>query len=439
MDISGDNAETTPEERGGRGRKVEKTATLALFLLSIFVLVGFVPISTDPFSGIAENALKVMGADSVSIGGVSVVLWTGLRVRDISTYKRISDKGDGYRASAAHADVRCNLIRAAFALLVNPRLYRHGRDVFREAYERPFELAGDVSRAVESLRPVKRIVLSGAGISFTSKGASGVSASGAEVTLGRDGGPALSGNVSVRAVVIPALAKVDNFRVKVSIDDKKLELADGVGMVFGGRLRMGLSVDVRQSEISSGEMFVSGLDLERFCAGTGFSPGSLAGKVDFEARVDGGSPISLDSVKAKGLVTVTNLTAADLALQKSPVVNQLSRDLRLLRFSEVRGGFILSGGKLRFREIVGVGDVLKFRSAGWVGLDGKISQDFEGELSRNFVAGLPKLIKNSLEKTEDEGGRFKCKIGGTFHKPRIEVDKSVYDRAIGGFFKGLFK
>jgi hypothetical protein len=413
---------------------------LALFLLSLIVLAGFIPIgSVGFFRGVAESVLKGMGADTVSVGSVSVVLWTGLRVKDVNAYKRINDKGDGYRVGVARADVRCNLPGAAVALAVNPNVFKTDRDIFREAYEKPFELAGDVFGAAASLRPVKKIALRGVGVCFTGKGQTGVSVSGAEVNFGRDGERALSGRVSAGEAVIPALAKVEMFNVKVSVDDKKLELTDGGGTVFGGKLRMNVSVDLRQSKILSGEAFIGGLDLEKFCAGTGFSPGSLAGRMDIDARLEGGSPVRLDSVKANGFATVTNLTAADLALQKAPVVNRLSRDLRRLSFSRVKGGFTVAGGRFHFKEIVGVGDVLKFRSAGWVGFDGKLSQDFEGELSRDFVAGLPKLVRNSLEKTESEGGRFKCRFGGTFHKPRVEVDRSVYDRAIGGFFRDIFK
>jgi len=422
------------------GHKIEKIATLALFLLSLAVFAGFIPLGAGPFRGLAESTLKGMGADSVSIESVSVVLWSGLRVKEAATYKRISDKGDGYRVRAARVDIRCNLLGAAVAFVVNPAILKSDRDVFRELYERPFELAGEVFGKAVSLRPVKKIALRGVDIVFISKGRPDISMFGAEAILGRKGGgAALSGSATVREAVIPSLAKVERFNVDISVDDKNLELTNGGGTVFGGKLRINLAVDVRQSKVLSGEASISGLDLEKFCAGTGFSPGRLAGKADMDARVESGSPIRLDSVKAKGRVTVTNLTAADLALQTAPVASHLSRDLRLLRFSGVKGGFSIAGGRLYFKEITGVGDVLKFRSAGWVGFDGKLSQDFEGELSGAFVAGLSKLVRNSLERTESGGGRFKCKISGAFHNPRIEVDRSVYDRAIGGFFKNLFK
>jgi len=420
-------------------RRVERIITLTLFLVSIIVLVGFIPVGSGLLRGVAESTLRDMGADSVSIGSVSVVLWTGLQVKNAAAYKRINDKGDGYRVRADNVDVRCNLVSAVLTLAANRELFKFERDIFREIYERPLELAGDLYGAAVSLRSVKKIALHGAGIGLIGNGKPGVSASGADVILGRNGEGALSGRVAVREAVIPALAKIEDFSAKISVGDTSLGLADGEGAVFGGKLRVNLAVDVRQSKILSGEMALKGMDLEKYCAGTGFSPGRLAGKVDAEARAEEGSPIRLDSVKARGRVTVKNLTAADLALQKSPVVSQLSRDLRLLRFSEVKGGFVTAGGRLNFKEIVGIGDVLKFRSSGWVGFDGKLSQDFEGEFSGGFVAGLPRIVRSSLEKTEDGGGRFKCKIGGSFHKPRIDVDKSVYDRAIGGFFKNLFK
>lgn len=420
------------------GIKIEKIATLALFLLSLAVLAGFVPFGAGRFRGVAESALRGMGADSVSVGGVSVVLWTGLQANEASVYKRI-DKGDGYRVRASHAEVSCNLIGAALALAAAPGIFKPGRDVFREVYERPFELAGEAFGAAVSLRPVKKIVLRGAGASFFSKGKPGVSVSGADVVLGRIGGSAFSGSVTVKEAVVPALAKAERFSANIFVDDKSVEVTNGGGTVFGGKFRTRLAVDARQSKILSGELSVNGLDLGKFCAGTGFSPGRLAGKVDLDARLDGGSPVRLDSVKARGSVTVRNLTAADLALQTAPVVSRLSRDLRLLRFSEVKGGFVLAGGLFRFKEIAGAGDVLKFRSSGWVGFDGKLSQDFEGEFGGEFVAGLPKLLRNSFETTESGGGRFKCKISGAFHNPRIDVDNSVYDRAIGGFFKNMFK
>jgi len=421
-----------------RSHGIEKIAGLALFLLSLVILAGFVPIGAGPFRGVVENAIKGMGADSVSIEGVTVALWRGLRVKELATYKRISDKGDGYGLRVENVDIRCNLGGAVAAIAVNPNIFKSDRDIFREVYERPFELIEDISGAAASLRPVKRIALRGAVIGFTGNGKQGVSVSGADVVLGRSVGGALTGSANIREADIPTLAKVYNFRVNISVDDKSLELTDGVGAVFGGKLRMNLSVDARRSKILSGEAYVNGLDLEKFCVGTGFAPGRLLGKADMEARAEEGSPIRFDSMKARGRVTVKNLTATDLALQNAPIVTQLSSDLRLLRFSEVKGGFVLAGGRLNFKEIVGVGDVLKFRSTGWVGFDGKISQDFEGEFSGGFVAGLPRIVRGSLEKTEGDGGRFMCKIGGTFHKPRIEVDKSVYDRAVGGFFKTLF-
>ncbi|MDR0331595.1 MAG: AsmA-like C-terminal region-containing protein [Chitinispirillales bacterium] len=418
---------------------IEKLFTLAFFLLSLLILAGFIPVRLPLLAAAAESVLRNAGADSASVGAVSVTLWTGLQVREVSTYKRINDKGDAYRTDIARADISCNLFAAAAALAANRDMLKADRDVFREAYEKPIELVGEICGGAASLRPLKRIALRGADARLTSKGKPGISATGAEITLARKKGRALAGNISAKEAAVPSLAKVEGFSIKLSTNNEKLDLANGSGTVFGGKLQIDLSVDIKNSKIISGSVSLRGLDLEKYCAGTNFSPGAIAGKFDFEAKAEPNSPIALDKLKAKGRAAVANLTAADIALQKTQAVNQLSRDLRLLRFSAVKGDFRVHSGRFNFSEIAGTGNVLKFKSAGWVAFDGKLSQDLDGEFSKDFVATLPRLVRGSLERTEEEGGAFKCKITGTFHKPKVEVDKSVYDRALGGFFKNLFK
>jgi hypothetical protein len=401
--------------------------------------VGFVPFRLRALNHAVEGALRGAGADSVSVGAVSVTLFRGVRVDDLSAYKRIS-ASEEYRVAVRRADVSCNLFGIAAAMAVNPRLFSNERDMFREAYEKPLELAGGVCARLMSLRQFRKVSVRGAGVWFAGRGAPGVSAEGVSASVSRRGGRrSLSGEVSAASAVVPYLAKIENFSAKLRAEGGRLDLTGGSGAVFGGRVSAELSLGLEDSRVISGQASVRGLDLAKFCAGTGFSPGSMAGIVNMDAALDPGAAAALDSIRATGSVSVGRLTVTDIALLKTAAVNQVSRDLRSLRFSEVRGGFRLSGGRLRFGEITGVGEVLSFRAAGSIGFDGKMDYDMDGEFSGKFVAALPKLVRNSLEPTESGGGRFKCKISGTFHRPRVEIDRSVYDRAIGGFFRNLFK
>ncbi|MDR2578255.1 MAG: AsmA-like C-terminal region-containing protein [Chitinispirillales bacterium] len=416
--------------------KLEKIFTLALFLVSLLILAGFMPIGFGALTGVAESALREAGADSVSVGGVSVALWTGVRVKNLEAYKRISANED-YRVYAPRVDISCNLLRMGIAAIASGDLFTPGRDMFREVYEKPLELLGDLSSQMMSLRPFRKVTLHGAGISFTNKSGPWISAGGMSASVSSKG-KSLDGKVNVTEASVPSLAKIKNFSIRLQAENGRLDLAQGSGSVFGGKFYAELSLDLNNLQILSGSTTIKGLDLDKFTVGTGFSPGSVSGKLNLEAQVEPG-PADFDSIRAKGSAVVTELTAVEIALQRTPAVSQVSRDLRTLLFSEVKSDFHLAGGRVNFDEITGTGEVMSFRSTGWIDFEGRMRQNLVGEFSENFTKRLPRLIRNSLEPTEEGGGRFKCGISGTFHRPRVEIDRSMYDRAVGGFFRDLFK
>jgi len=433
-----------------KAHKIEKAAALLFLVFSLALLAGFLPIHLGPLDRTVENVLKGVGADTVAVGEVSVILWRGIRVKDLTAGKRVSANED-YFASVQQADISCNLFGMALTFLTTPNILKSDRDLFREAYEKPIEFVGDACLLAMSLGPLTKITLRDAGINVTrhkSKGkgkdkaavaavpwvnAGGVSA--ALAVRGRGGKRALDGSVSVKSASVQSIAAVNDFRVKLRVTGGTLAITDGRGDIFGGKLNVEASLDLDSSRFTGGKARINGLDLEQYCDGTDFSPGRLSGTVNLDAEIEKGSPAALDSIKAKGSFNAANLTAAETGLQKTQAVNKLSRELRTLGFGEVRGDFQLDAGKIRFGEIAAVGDIMTFKSSGWADFEGKLAQDFAGELDSAFVRKLPKLVRNGLEKTENGGGRFNCRITGTFHKPRVEVDKAVYNRA----FKSLFK
>ncbi|MCL2219665.1 MAG: AsmA-like C-terminal region-containing protein [Chitinispirillia bacterium] len=443
---------------------IEKVSTLVFLIISVALVVGFVPVRLGMFSGIAESTLKNVGADSVSVGGVSVSLWNGVRVHDFKAYKRINAAED-YRVHAHRVDISINLFRLAARLLFQPKSAHaeNSRDVFHEAYEDPLEFIGGI-RLIHTLKTVK---LRGAGVNFTQKGKSWVSLNGVSADVSRqvefrrallDSSSGiiifgrlfrqritLAGVLNVREAAVPSIAKVEHFNVKLLAEGDRLDLFDGSGNIFGGKINTDMSFGFRrhsshvlygsESRILNGRVHIKGLDLDRFCNETGFSPGRMTGKVNADAEVVMETVAHIDSVKAKGALTVTRLTASDIALQRAPAVSQVSGDLRQLSFAQVKGKFDVAKSRLTFDELIGQGDILKFRSAGWIGFDGRLSHDFEGEFSPEFTAGLGRLVRNGLEPTEDGGGRFKCRITGTIERPRVDVDRSVYNRALRNLFK----
>jgi len=424
-----------------KGHKVEKIAALVFLFLSLALLAGFLPFRLGPLNRAVEGVLMDAGADSASVGEVSVILWSGVRVKDLTAYKRINAK-EGYHAHVSRADISCNMFGMGLTLLTKPNILTAEKDLFREAYENPINFIGDACALAVSLGPLKKAAVKDAGVRFTQyKGKAaaavpGLSAEGVSASAAIRGPKrALDGSVSVKSAVIPSVAAIEDFRIKLRAADGRLNLTDGSGNIFGGKLNAEASLRLDSTKFTGGTARIKGLDLEQYCAKTNFSPGRLSGKVDIDARIEDIPAASIDSIKAKGSFKAANLTAADIGLQRTQAVNQLSKELRVLNFGDVRGDFRLDKGKIRFREIAANGDVLKFKSTGWADFDGRLEQDFVGELSQKFTEKLPKLVRSGLERTEDGGGRFKCRITGTFHKPRVEIDKGVYNRA----FKNLFK
>jgi hypothetical protein len=417
----------------GKGRKLEKISLLALLILSLLVLAGFVPVRLGALSGVAEGILRDAGADSASAGEVSVTLFRGLRVKDVKTYKHIS-ASEEYRVSVARADVSCNILSLALRVSSSPELLKPERDIFRELYESPLQFAGDISLQAMSLGSVKKVYAQGADVAFTHKGKEWISADGVSINIASKR-KSLRGDLSANTVAIHGIAVVEGFSVKLFAGDGRLDLASGRGTVFGGKIGAELSLGLRDFRLIGGKARVEGLDLGKYCDGTGFPYGRLGGRASIDVQIEEGSPAALDSVRARGSFSAAGLSADNIAIQRAPAVSQLSKALRSLLFSEAAGSFELEGGKISFSEITGTGDVMSFKSAGRADFEGKLAQDFEGELSKEFVDGLPRVIRNSLERTPGGGGKFKCRITGTFHKPRVEVDKNVYKRAIRNIFK----
>ncbi|MDR3011752.1 MAG: hypothetical protein LBU70_00865 [Chitinispirillales bacterium] len=429
----------------------EKISMLLLFFASIFVLVGFIPIRSDRLSRGAEKMLAEAGADSVSVGGISGTLFGGMRISNLCAYKRIN-ANESYHIHVERIDVASNLFWLAVTMPFHRSLFSSERDMFHDAYKSPLGFVGALCDYWMAAVPVKKIILRGASVSFTDKkGLQGIAFSGISAKLSRvkkgigTGTPRLVGSVTVAEAIIPTLAIVENFSAELDASAKTLGIG-GSGSIFGGELEASLILGLtaksdalisgmmNEYSIVGGNARIKGLDLGQYVVGTKFSPGSISGKLDLEAQLKP-SRADIDSIEAEGSAVITNLVAVNLALQNTRAVNRLSGDLRTLRFSEVRSDIQFSGGRVNFREMVGIGGVLSFRSTGWIDFDGRLNHNFVGEFSPSFISALPRLIRNSFERTANGGGRFNCRITGTFHRPNVEIDRSMYNRAIRNVFR----
>jgi len=407
----------------------EKILTLVFFILAFLVLLGFLPFRLKALNRVAQDALLNAGADSVRVERVSVTFFKGVSVKGLETSKKINPREE-YRTSIERVDISSNLLLLAFWALGKPDLLNLERDIFMEIYENPFALVSDASALMTGAKPFKKVIINDAGVEFFERKKPGLSVSGASVKIDKKHN-AVWGKMNVRQITVPALAKVENFSVKFGADNERFFLMDGSGTVYGGKLRADASIDLKSASVLEGKITIAELDLEQFCVQTKLPQGRMSGKVNLSAILEESNASAIDSVKASGAINVRSLTAINLPLQNTQIMNFVSPELKTLRFSEIRGDFTLSRSKLRFKEIKGSGDIMNFKSTGWVGLDASLNQEFEGVFSKDFASTLSGLVRSSLEADTSGGRRFNCKISGTFENPRVDIDGSVYGRAAG--------
>jgi hypothetical protein len=379
----------------------------------------------------AQDILKDFGADSVTVKKVSATLFDGVKVTEIQIYKQINPR-EFYRAEISRVDIYGNVL----AYLFPRKPIKIERDFFMEAYEKPLELIGDVFVFGVGRSPLRKIELQNASVVFTNRNKAGVSIDGVSVKLEKRG-KKITGNLKAQETIIPSVAKIENFTAKLRSNGKQLEIFDASGDIFDGKLNAELSIDLNNFRTVGGNALISGLDLGLFCKESKFSPGRLEGKADFNLEIEQGTAILLDSIKLTGNFLIKELLTVDLALQNISLVKKFAKDLRTIKFTEVKGEFTFLNGRVNFKEIAGKGDTMKFKSVGWFKLDGTLQHSFDGEFTPNFVAGLSRLVRNSFEKTDDGGSRFRCEISGTFHKPRVTVvdKKTMYRRVVKNVFK----
>jgi len=417
-------------------KKYRKRNFGVFLLLCIILLIGFMPLSFDGVENIVAGVLKDAGADSVSVGKAYITVFKGIQVENLSTYKRRNSR-EYYRTKVSSVSIVGNVFGLAAVVSGGGKKPSKTpkRDIFLEVYDRPVELLGEAIVQLPAVGLINKIELNSASVRFINKDGAGVSADGVSVKLYKSN-ELFNGHLTAKKVNIPHFTKIENFNVKLKSNGKNLDFFDAKGKIFDGKFRGQVSINPKNSRIVGGNAHISGLDIQKLWTEMKFASGHVSGKFDSDVEIEGGTKIALESIKLKGKFSVNEASAVDLPLQNVDMVSKISPKLKSVQFQQVTGDFRFLDKCFEFDEIVGTGDVMKFRSVGWLELNGRWEQNFEGEFSKQFMTEIPSgLIKNSLGRTDDGGGRFRCKISQTFEKPRVKADKSMYKQV----FKNIFK
>jgi hypothetical protein len=180
------------------------------------------------------------------------------------------------------------------------------------------------------------------------------------------------------------------------------------------------------------------LSIDEYCAISKKYVGNISGIADISMTF-GNSPIVPDSLHGKGRLTMRNVLLKDLPVQKA-LVNLIGfPQLANTNFDSILTEYTLEPG-MKFKSVIrGTGPVLHFTSTGPIYLDGRLEQQINGKLTKEFVETLPGIISESMETTPDNGRKFKCRIYGSIDHPKMSLSKETLQKAFMGAFDSVKK
>ncbi|MFP4163928.1 MAG: AsmA-like C-terminal region-containing protein [Chitinispirillaceae bacterium] len=408
--------------------KFERKVTVLLLSASILTLMGFIPFRVTFLEEKASRMIRDAGADSIRIERISVRLWQGICISGVDLVENF-EGAEKYRISADKFEISCNLAFAALHFAFSGDESVTEKDLFGEMINNPLDVIKRSTRIMKKIKPCKSVSVRGGSVDIFEDQQRTFYVRKTSLELKR-GGDGLKGDVGFAEAFLPSLAVVRKFRAELSVDEDLVAVRNGKGDLFNGKLKVDTGLDLDSSDLIPSIIEVKGLELERFCSQTDFSLGSLKGTLDLKADIER-SDIHVDSLKGKGEFDMKNVEASDLPIQKTATVNFVSTKLQNLYFRKVESLCTISNGRLRFKNFRGYGDKMDFSAQGWIRPDGRMNLKMNGVFSKNFSKKLKRLVKVSLEKTEEGKTEFRCRISGTFEHPLIEIDGSVYKRAAG--------
>jgi hypothetical protein len=180
------------------------------------------------------------------------------------------------------------------------------------------------------------------------------------------------------------------------------------------------------------------LSIDEYCAIRKKYMGNISGIADLSMSFEN-SPIIPDSLHGNGRLTMKKVLLRDLPVQKA-LVNLIGfPQLANTPFDSIRTDYTMKPG-MQFKSVMkGTGPVFQFTSTGPIYVDGRLEQQIDGKLTKEFVETLPGIISESMEPTPDNGRKFKCRIYGSIDHPKMSLSKESLQKAFMGAFDSVKK
>jgi hypothetical protein len=436
----------------GRRRPITVILLVLLGLVIGMIVFGFIPFSNALLKEKAEQLLKESLSGQCTIGKFRITLWKGVILSDVRYHS--------YGRENGAVKVSCSLPRMTLSYYLLPLLFKQVI-INAISVEKPEiviewpELEAKRTTRVEVLSLatlsrvmatipytvlVRNISIVNAHIVVSQKGR--VLASGEGIALsvkvGLKRALALEGRLSAADVLLCGNRRLTGCKASIGVTGAEVFVHDCRASLYGGELSIKGRADLSEGVLRSLAISLTDLKLNEWRRDAWTGPGELAGKLN--ASFDGEtSLLVLDSLRGKGWIRATAVSARGAPLQKNLILQLAIPKLETLKFTTIYSDLCMKKGKIATRNFYGKGDPMDFTAEGWVDLNGRFSENMEGVFSADFCRSLPDIVRNSLLPVEQDKEKcsFKGAIGGTFDNPHVEVDQRIVKRAVNNVFDAI--
>lgn len=409
------------------------TSLLLLFVL-LCILAGFFPISHPWLTKKVTSLMHSAGADSCSIGSVKVVAWRSITLQRVFIEERI-DSDREYRFSFIEAKIAANL----FQLLWNRKKIRSSilsgePDLFTSLYVRPASASERLFFAKNSVSGIKGGRITDLSFSVKLKNREILRGNNGDMDFGNSDENSSDGEIKIAFPFLQISGDgIENMKCAVSFTSQgEVFLQNCTAKYYDGKIKARGTINLREDRIDSYLLTIEKMDFAYWYA-VHVGIGEISGRTNI--NLEGGNvPLSRPVQQAELRMVVSPCVINDLPVQQSLATSLFIPSLSAIEFSKVTARAVIDTGDTIKTAFSGDGDQINFSTTGWVRRDGLLQQQLDGTFSRKMISSLPPIVGKTLERAEDGGRRFRCRLFGSFNDPRFELDKETLRRAVGTMF-----
>src|SRR3989339_12631 len=427
-------------------------AILCVTMLVLLIILGFIPLSLKSLDRLVkEQADKLIQGDTLAIDKISIQLWRGLSLSNVSYVTR-KDKQPAIR-------VHVPTIRLSykFLALVRGKAHIHAITIVepeitmilpQQAYTQP-------QSAKTSLIPVlplplgklpldlpidieiNKLEITNGSLTAQQKPGDKMKIQGFSLSLAASVNTLVSVTGTLHAdslwPVYPYL--ITGFKTYFSLSPDSLKIENAGFSTYGGKGRFSVSMRTLEPLSLDGTISLNHIVLEKVLSSVRLGEVKASGKVSVDLTLHG-KGMDPNAWQGKGKFSAQDLLISGLPFQKTLATLLFLPALNHLQFDIIKTSLVLSKGKMNTPDLQGTGNVANITGSGWIGLDMQAKEQVRISFSPQLCSRLPPMVSREIL-IPSPGGRCDTKgeMYGPLSKLQISLDKSVKNRAAGAIIK----